>query len=913
MKQVILFLTFATFLSSLAEEKKEWCGTQEALRRFKAGIKLARPSLSGPVSYIERTNFRVHYTTSGNDATTPAYAESVAKFIEYSWKKQIDTLGWITPPPDFGYGGDDRYDIYIQGLSGGVMGYCAPEFYYTNPYPDGATSFIGLDNDMSYRDLRVVCAHEFNHASQNRYSYLEQNWWQENCATWMEDVCYDNINQYVDYFSWSIDPLDSPHKPITCEDDLYEYAGSLWPMFLHERYDISCPKRAWEKLGEVSGENTLSGIDYTLANHFSSNLTTALKIYGIWRYFTGTRADPTYHFSESNLWPTSTVLRSHSSYPASGNQGSSNPSGPGGTDYIQFFPGANYLRMSFDGQDNYSWSAYAIGYKTPPSDTYGFTISYPSGYGVRTVPFSGHSHIALVVTVAQWQGSANNLTFTYNCSLKTVYTRDVGVAQILSPPDRVKKDSTFRPKIRVENYGQTTVSFPVWFIITKTPSETIYQQTANVNNLPPDGSQEVEFSQTSIATTGIYSVAAWTALSGDEYAANDRLTRNLEVYIPLTGWERVADVPNSPDGKSVKSGGCLTVANDTMIFILKGNNTPSLYRFNPITLGIGFVGSFSYGGEPVKLKKGAFIIAGGDYIYLARGGNTNFFYRAPKASPMSLSPLSPIPGGPLKGGTGMVFASKGGNDYIYLLKGSKTRDFYAYDVTTGSWTVKPAAPAYTKPDRGYQIGSAITFDGDRTIYCLRAKYNEFYKYDIIGDTWVSGILKILPYVHPQVARNKYVKEGGALTFANNKVYAFKGGNTNEFWSYDPAINNWTPCQLLPSGEEAKGIKGGGSLVSLNGNIYALKGNNTTGIWRYCEATDLASKEKEIKEMQVSVGTPPQSALYGLRNDVKIYNPSGRLIASGKRIESLNKLPTGVYIIETRANDKREVKKLIIIE
>ncbi|MEO0099977.1 MAG: T9SS type A sorting domain-containing protein [candidate division WOR-3 bacterium] len=908
MKKITIFL-FLIFIAFLWAEKKEWCGTQEALRVFRMGEKIPRPP-DGP-KYVYSTHFIIHFDTIGTNATTRAYAESLSKYMEYSWAKQIDTLGWASPPPD-GAGPDDRYDVYIRDLGLYVMGRTVGEYLYTNPYPDGATSYMEIAPGLSFRDLRVVSSHEFNHASQLRYSYLEDDWWQENCATWMEDVCYDNENQYMDYLSWSIDPLDSPHKPITCDEDLYEYAGCLWPMFLAECYAISCPRRAWERMGQVSGENTLSGINDALGN-FASNLTNALKEYGLWRYFTGTRADPTHYFSESNLWPPSSVLRNHNSYPATGDQGNRYPSGPGGTNYIQFSAGGtNYLRMVFDGEDNYLWSGYAIGYKTPPSDTYGFVLPYPWNRGIKTVSFSGHSHIALAVTVTQWQGSANNLTFTYKCSLRTVvYNWDVGVAEILSPPNRVKKDSLFSPKIRVENYGLNSASFPVWFIIVRPPAETIYKETASVNNLPPDGWQEISFPQVSIPIIGFYAISAHTALSGDENSGNDELAKNLEIYSPITGWEKVADVPFSPDGKAVKSGGGLAVIDDTTIFVLKGNNKPSLYRFNPLTNGIAFIGNLRYGGEDLKIKKGGFILAGGDYIYIVPGGNKSLFYRAPKTNPLSLTSLSQIPGVALKGGTGMVYCEKNGRGCIYLLKGSKTKDFYLYDVMDNTWEVKQSAPAYSSPDKGYQIGSAITFDGNQTIYCLRAKYNELHKYDITSDAWVSGFSSILPFTHPTVGRKRYVKEGGAIVFANNKLYAFKGGNSNEFWVYDIGANNWSPAPFLPSGSENKGVKGGGFLVYQNGYIFALKGNNTTGLWRYSGGTGDEFLAKNFSSEEFGGTSQPILSEIGVPFlEVKVYNPLGRLVA--EKEEALKNLPAGVYLVEVGKGKNRKVKKVFLI-
>jgi len=207
----VIFLQLVLVAGVLAKPDKK-CGTQEALTLFRQGVKLPRPA-SVP-KYVYSTHFIVHFDTTGSNATTRVYAESTSKYAEYSWAKQCDTLLWAQPPPD-GAGPDNRYDIYIKNLPG-YLGVTYTENSYPSPYPNGATSYIEVDNDISpWGLLQVTVAHEFNHACQFRYSYLEGAWFMENCATWMEDVCYDNVNDYVNYLSYSTpDPLDSPHLSI---------------------------------------------------------------------------------------------------------------------------------------------------------------------------------------------------------------------------------------------------------------------------------------------------------------------------------------------------------------------------------------------------------------------------------------------------------------------------------------------------------------------------------------------------------------------------------------------------------------------------------------------------------------------------------------------------------------------------
>ena len=46
------------------------------------GMSVSRPVLSGTPTMISTTNFRVHYTTSGVDASAQQWADSVAVYVE---------------------------------------------------------------------------------------------------------------------------------------------------------------------------------------------------------------------------------------------------------------------------------------------------------------------------------------------------------------------------------------------------------------------------------------------------------------------------------------------------------------------------------------------------------------------------------------------------------------------------------------------------------------------------------------------------------------------------------------------------------------------------------------------------------------------------------------------------------------
>ena len=80
-------------------------------------------------------------------------------------------------------------------------------------------SYLELDNDYTnpvYQQtkgtdaLRVTIAHEFHHAVQfGYYQGTDGVWWQESTSTWMEEVAYPHIDDYLQYLPSF---LDVPHR-----------------------------------------------------------------------------------------------------------------------------------------------------------------------------------------------------------------------------------------------------------------------------------------------------------------------------------------------------------------------------------------------------------------------------------------------------------------------------------------------------------------------------------------------------------------------------------------------------------------------------------------------------------------------------------------------------------------------------
>jgi hypothetical protein len=396
------------------------CGLPDLAPRDVNLARPARPTLSGPVSYRVTTHFRVHYTTSGIDATTPRYAELSSVHAETSWARAA-RLAWNTPPPDQNVGGDNLYDIYIRALTG-YSGLTPPDSAYTALYPDGSSSWIEIKQDVdTFLALRALVAHEFHHACQESYSVHELPlwWFYENTSVWMEEQIFPDAVRWYGSTVWLPSPLTAPHLAVDAIAGEYEYPGALLPKFLAEYYRADAPRMVWDLCGRHAGDHILEDIDAILQGYHGTYLVTALGHYAIWRYFTGLRDDDQ-HFVGVERCTTAAVIARHTTYPASGNQGGFAPRGPGGTDYIEFVTnGRQDLTINFDGQDGYQWHAYALA--RSGGTTYEQYIPLAAGgVGFITIPAWMVSTAVLVPIVGDWSDVTDTtpaLTFAYSATV----------------------------------------------------------------------------------------------------------------------------------------------------------------------------------------------------------------------------------------------------------------------------------------------------------------------------------------------------------------------------------------------------------------------------------------------------------------------------------------------------------------
>ena len=371
----------------------------------------------------------------------------------------------------------------------------------------------------------------------------------------------------------------------------------------------------------------------------------------------------------------------------------------------------------------------------------------------------------------------------------------------------------------------------------------LYSDSARVL-VEPGHSDPVAFSQWR-ARLGHYQARCSTYHSGDVNPANDVLLRDVvvdEAPPQPSNWTEMTPMPAAPSGKAVKKGGSLTWHDgDNLIFATKGYKTGDFYSYSPSTNSWTQLAIVPSGPTGRPVSKGGRLVADGDrYVYLVKGNNTFEFWRYdPDTTGWEQQADVPLgaSGKKVKGGGDLAYVTVNDTGYVYFLKGYRM-DFLRYNTVTNQWQTMASAPPGIK-GKWYR-GSFMVYPGGNLLYAHQAKYHAFYRYDIAADSWYSQPLASMPYEgqHGSRIKSKKIKDGGCGVEYGGRIYALKGGNTQQFFAYSIAANNWEQLDTVPnygSTGRKKRVKYGADIVAVGNVLYALKGNKTRELWRYTVA------------------------------------------------------------------------------
>jgi hypothetical protein len=588
-----------------------------------------------------------------------------------------------------------------------------------------------------------------------------------------------------------------------------------------------------------------------------------------------------------------------------------------------------------------------------------FSISSSPGYLDSVVLPAGLPGADTTVTFAAW--SATPGSYAARCSVYlatdqvrandtvglgfTVSAIDVGVTAITSPTDSIDTLDPVVPAAVVRNYGATAASFRAWLAISGPGTD--WADSVLVLDLASGDSAVAVFrSWPGPRRSGQYFARCSVWVASDSNALNDTLGKSFIAYTappPLPpGWLEVAQVPLSPSGRAVKDGGWLAWDAASGEFVVaKGHKTGDLYSFDPATGSLTARLPWPVGNESRPPSKGAVGVGDGSgSVYAVKGNNTVGFWRYDIVAD-GWEQLPDVPLGMsnkrVKGGSDLAYVTEGDSGYVYLLKGYRT-EFYRYSIGSGRWQTLADAPAGARPK--WDKGSWLAYDGTTVLYAHKAKYHELYAFDVAAGTW-GAVMTGMPLVNSQTGRTKKSKDGGDAALLGGLLYALKGGNTQDFYSFEPATQAWAEKETVPAygtTGRKKRVKSGGSIASDGIALYALKGNKTLELWRYVPSSLGAGPvtpsaraatqgaRRETPEVEICVQSPAHraatvrwsapSSLAPHPSLLSVYDASGRLILTRSldlavsRSLRLPPLSPGIYVIRV-SGAVRTTGKLVV--
>ncbi|MFH5882876.1 MXAN_6640 family putative metalloprotease [Halalkalibaculum sp. DA3122] len=297
-------------------------------------------------SYLSPSGkFEIYYEQSGNNAapagdTQPAngipdYVDHVAAAADSSWRHQVQTLGHADPTA----GGSAPYPIYIENI-GETYGYT--DYGYNRGL--NADTYIVIHNNFDgfpensdpegnqIGAVKVTVAHELKHAIQ----YANSEWygwqpedpesphsyhWSEMDATLMEEVVYDNVNDYYNYIG------TGGQSVFVSRDHAIPqaYDGVTWFIYFWERYGEGFWPAVWHRIQQRFHQQQvqpnpnyltmIEAITQSLQKDYGISFDQAFAESHLWHYASGreySRAG--YGFEESVNYPSPLINSSLSAH-----------------------------------------------------------------------------------------------------------------------------------------------------------------------------------------------------------------------------------------------------------------------------------------------------------------------------------------------------------------------------------------------------------------------------------------------------------------------------------------------------------------------------------------------------------------------------------------------------------------------
>lgn len=288
--------------------------------RARARRILARPTdgASDPDGYRVDSRRRcgrkicIHWVPTTSDAPPSGrWVTRSLRTVKRVWNKEVGQLGYRRPVKDARRGGNGKFDVYLADVGArGLYGYCVPEFSKPG-YRRLASGYCVLDNDFARsqfgarpsNSLSVTAAHEFFHAVQFAYDYLEDPWMMEATATWIEERYADAINDNRQYLPAG--QLVRTHVSLDTfnSGSAVQYGNWVFFEYLSKRFGAGIVKRIWTQSGHFKGD----GKTYS-TSAIAQVLPRRAPFRKVFSQFSAANLTPARSYPEGRFWPKPTLV-----------------------------------------------------------------------------------------------------------------------------------------------------------------------------------------------------------------------------------------------------------------------------------------------------------------------------------------------------------------------------------------------------------------------------------------------------------------------------------------------------------------------------------------------------------------------------------------------------------------------------
>jgi len=257
----------------------------------------------------EDGRFVIKYSTTGPDSVSvldadntgiPDYVERAAQYADSSWQHEVARIGFR----DFIVGSDQPYEIRLEDTGNGLFGFTESQ---------GGTTKISVHRNFKgfppnsdpdgdeLGALKVTIAHEIKHAIQfvaNRWQG-ETAGWLEMDAVLMEDVVFDNVDDYLNTIGSTFSLFRNPDRTL--------YPGSYedvsFAFYFWQKYGINYWVDVWDEINRDNPDMVTAMNRALLVDDRKGSFPNDFMEAYMWHYAAGSGSLDNFGFKDRTLYP----------------------------------------------------------------------------------------------------------------------------------------------------------------------------------------------------------------------------------------------------------------------------------------------------------------------------------------------------------------------------------------------------------------------------------------------------------------------------------------------------------------------------------------------------------------------------------------------------------------------------------